>query len=412
MPQKSPLKLLFILVLLAAAVVTAVKHPPKLGLDLKGGTRLTLQGMPTAAVPVLNDTVMDSLHYRIEQRVNQFGISEAIVQKAGDNRLLVEIPGVTSPEEAKKQLGKVGNLTFKTEGADGTWLASGVGGKDLKSARLDTTQGGQWLIAFELTSEGAKTFSQLTQKLAPKNDKLGIFFDDELVSSPVVKSAIVDGAGVIEGDFSRDEAKAMVDVLNAGALPVDVQVIEESSVGPTLGAASLQQSLVAGLVGFGLIAVFMVAYYKWLGAVATVALAMYSLLTYALFTWFGVTFTLAGIAGFVLSVGMAVDANILIFERTKEEIASGRAMAKAIAVGFDRAFPSIFDSNMSTMITCGLLWWLGTGAVKGFALTLALGVAVSMFTAITVTRTLLDVVLQGDGSGSGQASPRMTFSRG
>jgi preprotein translocase subunit SecD len=408
--DQAKMTLLLILALVGGGVWITVQKEPTLGLDLKGGTRLTLEAKPSAAVPTITEPVMDSLQLVIEQRVNQFGVSEAIVQKAGDKRLIVEIPGVKDSEAAKKQLGKVGNLQFKKE-VNGEWVDTGVSGRDLKRARLETTQGGGWLIAFELNPQGAKKFGELTKAMAPTHEKLGIFFDGEMKSDPAVNSAILDGAGVIEGQFTREEAKRTVDLLNAGALPVDVDVVEEATVGPLLGAASIQQSVMAGLVGLGLVALFMMAYYRVQGVVATIALAMYALLTYSLFVVMGVTFTLAGIAGFVLSVGMAVDANILIFERTREEVANGRAMAKALDVGFDRAFPSIFDSNMTTLITCALLWWLGTGSIKGFALTLALGVAVSMFSAITVTRTLLTLMLSNGGSSSADR-PAMTFSRG
>lgn len=401
--------LLVIIALVAGAIYYSVEHQPRLGLDLKGGTRLTLEAVPSAAVPDITPPVMDSLHTVIEQRVNQFGVSEAIVQKAGDKRLIVEIPGVKNPEEAKRQLGQVGNLEFKKEGPDGNWQDIGLTGKDLKRARLETSQGGEWIIGFSLSRQGAERFGQLTKELAPTNGRIGIFFDNKLVSAPAVQSPILQGEGIIEGAFTREEAKTMVDVLNAGALPVDVEVIEESTVGALLGETSIRQSLLAGLVGFGLVALFMLVYYRTQGVVAVLALAIYALLSYVLFMLVGVTFTMAGIAGFILSIGMAVDANILIFERMKEELRAGRAMVKAVEVGFDRAFPSIFDSNMTTLITCALLWWLGTGAVKGFALTLAIGVAVSMFSAITVTRTILQVVM---GTQAATRQQPVTFSRG
>ena len=221
-----------------------------------------------------------------------------------------------------------------------------------------------------------------------------------------MQTPILTGSGQITGSFTKEEAQGMVDVLNAGALPVDIEVIEENTVGPLLGESSIKHSLFAGLVGLGMVLVFMVVYYHKNGLIADVALVVYSLLCYAIFLMLGVTFTLAGIAGFILSIGMAVDANILIFERTKEEIASGRSLWKAIEVGFERAFPSIFDSNSTTLITCALLWTLGTGAVKGFALTLAIGVLVSLFTAITVTKNFLLVVTDnGAGGGGGFRTP-------
>ncbi|MDX2085455.1 MAG: protein translocase subunit SecD [Candidatus Melainabacteria bacterium] len=395
--------LIIVLALLVGAVFTIVKKEPRLGLDLKGGIRLTLEAVATTDVPEITPQVMDSLHFIIEKRVNGLGISESIVQRTGEKRLIVEVPGIQNPEEAKRMLGKVGKLEFKKrEGAN--WVATGLSGKDLKSARLGTLQNGQWIIEFELNGQGAQRFGELTTQLAPQQEALGIFFDEKLVSAPAVRTPILQGSGYIEGQFTRQEAKEQVDLLNAGALPVNVNVIEETTVGPLLGLASIQQSLMAGLIGLALVLVFMVINYRLQGLVADMALVVYTLLTYALFVLFGVTFTLAGIAGFILSIGMAVDANILIFERTKEEILGGRSVLKAIEVGFERAFPSIFDSNMTTLITCSLLWFLGTGAVKGFALTLAIGVAVSMFSAITVTRTFLQILL---GQGGQSVNPAL-----
>ena len=402
---KNPkVSLLIVLALIAGSGYVLLNKQPHLGLDLKGGSRITLQAEPNDAVPVLNETVMDSLQYVMEQRVNKFGISEAIVQRQGSERLLIEIPGIDNPEEARKQLGKVGNLEFKKQ-VDGEWVSTGITGKDLQSSQLDTKQNGEWIISFALNGSGTDRFGELTTELAPEQKPLGIFFDGKLVSAPAVNTPITQGRGFIEGNFERSEAKSMVDLLNAGALPVDVNIIEESTVGPLLGAASVQKSLTAGLIGLGIVLLFMIGYYRKQGFVANMALVIYALLTLALYILADVTFTLAGIAGFILSIGMAVDANILIFERTKEELTAGRALKKAVQVGFDRAFPSILDSNATTVITCALLWWLGTGAVKGFALTLAIGVAVSMFTAITVTRTILELLLGG-------TQKQMTYSRG
>lgn len=400
------LLLIVILVLFAGGIWWGVDHPPKLGLDLKGGTRLTLEAEPSEQVKTITPDVMSSLHTVIENRVNKFGVSEAIVQKAGDKRLLIEIPGIKDPQEARRQLGRVGELEFRTITKEGEWESTGIGGKDLKFTRLDTLQSGEWIVSFDLNDQGTKAFGDLTTKLAKNEEPLGIFFDGELVSAPKVDNAIVKGAGYIKGSFTRDEAKEMVDILNAGALPVAVEVIEESTVGPLLGQQAINQSLTAGLIGLALVAGFMVLWYRSKGFIASVALLFYSVATYTAYLLFDVTFTLAGIAGFILSIGMAVDANILIFERTKEELALGKTPKRSVEAGFDRAFPSIFDSNMTTLITCAILWWLGTGSVKGFALTLAIGVLVSMFSAITVTKTILQIVM-GD---SGKA--RLTFSRG
>jgi preprotein translocase subunit SecD len=414
--------LLIIVVLVMASIWLVVKGQDNihLGLDLKGGTRLTLQAEPTPAVPKIGAREMDSLQSVIERRVNGMGIGESVVQKAGTDRLIVEIPGVKDPEEARRRLGRVGQLEFRrldlvqpapgasqgrAQGQQGHWVDTGVSGKDFVKADVGTKQNGEWIVLFELNAEGARKFGELTAQLAPTRAPLGIFFDGEQISAPVVNEPILDGNGMIEGKFTHEGAKELVDTLNAGALPVNINVVEENTVGPLLGQASIHQSLVAGLIGLGLVLAFMILCYRLKGVVAGLALLVYSLLTFALFMTVGVTFTLAGIAGFILSIGMAVDANILIFERTKEELRAGRSRWKAIEAGFDRAFPSIFDSNTTTLITCLLLWVLGTGAVKGFALTLAIGVAVSMFSAITVTRTLLHLLDNPGGAASGRELP-------
>lgn len=401
---KNPkINLLIICVLVMASIWIIVKDHQNihLGLDLKGGTRLTLEAEPTPDVPQINRSIMESLQSVIEKRVNGMGIGESVVQRSGDKRLIVEIPGVKDPNEAKRRLGRVGNLEFKRLNEKGEWVNTGVSGKDFKKADVATRQTGDWIVQFELTSTGADKFGKLTSELAPAHAPLGIFFDGQQVSAPVVNEAILNGAGIIEGHFTRETAKDLVDTLNAGALPVDINIIEENTVGPLLGQSSIQQSLYAGLIGLGLVLVFMLVYYRKMGFVADMALLVYTVLTFAAFMLLGVTFTLAGIAGFVLSIGMAVDANILIFERTKEERRAGRSEWKAVETGFERAFPSIFDSNTTTLITCLLLWVMGTGSVKGFALTLAIGVLVSLFSAITVTRTFLHMLDNSSGQGFG-----------
>ncbi|MBY0403413.1 MAG: protein translocase subunit SecD [Cyanobacteria bacterium] len=397
--NKNPkVTLLIVTVLIVGALITIfgagtsiAKKEPRLGLDLKGGTRLTIEAIQSQDVPVINKRVMDTLYTIIDRRVNGMGISESIVQKSGDKRLIVEIPGVKDPDEAKRMLGQVGKLEFKRV-INGQFVSSGVSGKDLSSADVTSDSSGGWAVSFKLKPEGADKFGKLTAELALRHEPLGIFFDDKQISAPTVQSPILNGDGIITGKFDRKEVQGLVDVLNAGALPVNIEFVEETTVGPLLGLTSIEQSLTAGLVGLGLVALFMVGYYRLQGLIAVMALLVYTLLTYAMFLQVGVTFTLAGIAGLILSIGMAVDANILIFERTKEEIRAGRSFLKAVDVGFDRAFPSIFDSNTTTIITCVLLWMLGTGSVKGFALTLAIGVLISMFSAITVTRTFLHLV--------------------
>ena len=392
---KNPkVNLLIILGLVVLSVWTIIKDHQNLhlGLDLKGGTRLTLEAEPTADVPTVTRAIMESLQSVIERRVNGMGIGESVVQRSGERRLIVEIPGVKDPEEAKRRLGKVGNLEFKRLNEQGEWINTGVSGKDFRKSDVATQQNGDWIVQFELTDQGAQKFGELTTQLAPTHAPLGIFFDGSQVSAPVVNEPILNGAGIIQGHFTHETAKDLVDTLNAGALPVDIDIIEEIQWVHCWGNLQSRRACMPGLIGLGLVVLFMLAYYRKMGFVADLALLVYTILTFAIFMLFGVTFTLAGIAGFILSIGMAVDANILIFERTKEEKKAGRSEWKAIETGFERAFPSIFDSNTTTLIVCLLLWVMGTGSVKGFALTLAIGVVVSMFSAIVVTRTFLHLL--------------------
>ncbi|HBG49604.1 MAG TPA: protein translocase subunit SecD [Cyanobacteria bacterium UBA9971] len=393
--KKENLIFLFILGLVVASILVIINKPTKFGLDLIGGSRLVLEAQPTVDVPEITPDVMDSLLYSIENRVNALGVSETVVQKVGTDRLLIEIPNISDPQKAKDYLGKTANLEFKKQvkgfNNQETWVSTGISGKDLKNAYLGTDQTGkEWHVNFVLNDKGAKKFGRLTGEMVGK--PLGIFFDGELVSSPVVNTPITGGEGYISGNFSKEEAQNMVNLLNAGALPVPAVIIEENTVGPTLGIDSLHKSEIAGLVGIGLVMLFMVVYYRVPGFIANIALTVYALLIFAIFKLIPVTLTLAGIAGFILSIGMAVDANILIFERTKEELRIGRTLFAAINAGFERAFTSIFDSNMTTIITCSILYMFGTSIVKGFALTLAIGVLVSMFTAITVTKNIMHLV--------------------
>ncbi|MBQ9688093.1 protein translocase subunit SecD, partial [bacterium] len=308
-----------------------------------------------------------------------------------------EIPNISDLEKAKAFLGETAALEFKEPGpiVDGqqTWLATDLTGKDLSKALVSTSQNGQWVVDLRFNDAGTKKFGEITTRLV--GQQMAIFFNGELQSAPVIREAIIGGNAQISGGddvFPYEEAKRMVDLLNAGALPVPAHVIEENIVGPTLGADSIEKSKFAGMVGLGIVMLFMIGYYRLPGLIADIALICYSVILFALFKTIPVTLTLAGIAGFILSIGMAVDANILIFERTKEELRAGRTLFTAINSGFDRAFSSIFDSNMSTIITCVILYMLGTSVVKGFALTLALGVIVSMFSAITITKNIMHLV--------------------
>ncbi len=390
------------------------------GLDLEGGTSITLKADMNDVPEDQRDDALDSAKSVIERRINFFGVSEPVIQTAKvnkDHRIIVEIPGVTDVNEAAKLVGKTAKLSFWEEGTteasisadiatDSAKLASMSGvpvgilqllgpgakktnltGADLKNASVTfDPQNGQPQVSLAFTPEGGKKFSDITKRNIGK--LLIIALDDEVVQAPRVNQAIF-GEAVITGDFTSQSAKTLQIQLNAGALPVSLSIIQQKATGATLGEDSLQKSLLAGAIGFGVIAVFMVVLYGRLGFVACLALIVYTLLVLALFRLIPVTLTLAGIAGFILSIGVAVDANILIFERMKEENRRGISHEKAIDLGFSRAWPSIRDSNVSSLITSAILFYFGTTIVKGFAFTLALGVIVSMFSAIIVTRTFL-----------------------
>ena len=385
-----------VIIVIVSTTIIFVK-PTKLGLDLVGGSRLMLEAETTSSIAKITPEVMGRLQFAIENRINKLGVAETVVQQVGEKRLLIEIPNVTDLKEAKAFLGETAQLEFKKEGKDRTgapiWVETGLTGQDLQKSILSTDQSGQWVVSLEFNDAGAKKFADLTKSLV--GQQMAIFFDGELQSAPVIREAIYGGKAQISGGnsgFEYAEAERMVNLLNAGALPVPAKIVEENTVGPTLGADSIAKSKFAGIIGLGFVMLFMVAYYRLPGLIADIALIIYSLILFALFKTIPVTLTLAGIAGFILSVGMAVDANILIFERTKEELRAGRNLFTAINSGFDRAFTSIFDSNMTTIITCAILYWFGTSIVKGFALTLALGVIVSMFSAITITKNFMHLI--------------------
>ncbi len=385
-----------IMALVIFSIAMIIVKPTKLGLDLVGGSRLVLEAQTTPTVAKITPDMMDSLQFAIENRVNKLGVAETVVQRQGEKRLVVEIPAVKDLNQAKKFLGETAELAFKKEiqnGSTVSWADTGLTGNDLNRATLSTSSNGQWVVDLEFNDKGTRKFADLTQQLVGK--PMAIFFNGELTSAPVIREPIIGGRAQISGGdngFAYEEAKEMVDLLNAGALPVPAKIIEENTVGATLGADSIEKSKFAGAIGLGLVMLFMIGYYRLPGLIADVALVIYSIVLFMLFKMIPVTLTLAGIAGFILSIGMAVDANILIFERTKEELRAGRTLFTAINAGFDRAFTSIFDSNMTTIITSAILYFLGTSIVKGFALTLAIGVIVSMFTAITVTKNFMHLI--------------------
>jgi preprotein translocase subunit SecD len=493
MSQRFQRFLLPIIILVAIAIYIVIPNSPgihihtfginidrnfdtHLGLDLVGGVQALLQTDPSYTAPVTAED-MNTARQIVENRVNGLGVSEAVVQIAGSNRILVELPGETDPQKALATIQQTGLLEFVDMSSlspqnafalTGTTIRTDFGqtGQTTPSATpvvtptttIPPTQGitttpsitgtapitstqpltgtsaitgtntltgtqatpsgpifhtlmtgaalsnvgvqvnsttGQYEVSFELKADAAKTFADYTTSHV--GQVLAIVLDKKVISAPTINSPITDGKGVIQGNFTSQSANDLAVQLRYGSLPIPLKVVTSQTVGPTLGQDSLRKSLLAGVIGLSVVILFMGLYYRLPGIVADMALLVYAVSTFALFKLIPVTLTLPGIAGFVLSVGMAVDANVLIFERLKEELRAGRTLKQAIDLGWGRAWPSIRDSNLSTLITCLILFWFGSafGAsiVKGFALTLSIGVAISMFTAIIVTRTFLHLVL-------------------
>jgi len=384
----------------------------KQGLDLQGGLQVVLQAEMKDIAEDRRDTALEAARNVIERRVNFFGVTEPTLQtskSAGQYRIVVELPGVTDTEQALSLIGQTARLDFRepvfeelppesTASAQITgFKETDLTGKDLEQAAVTfdkNTSAPQ--ISLKFTDEGAGKFEEVTKRNV--GQPLAIFLDDQIISAPRVNEPISGGQAVITGQFSLAQAKNLAIQLNAGALPVPITVLEQKSIGATLGQDSVRKSLVAGIVGLFLVAFFMIAYYGRLGLLATVGLVIYGLITLALYKLIPVTLTLAGMAGFLLSIGMAVDANILIFEKIKEEKRVGKPSLAAMESGFGRAWDSIRDANICTLITCFVLFnplgwsFLNTsGMVRGFALTLGLGIFTSLFTGVMVTRTLIRV---------------------
>ena len=376
----------------------------KLGLDLQGGVHLVYQADVSKLPEADKLPAVMSTRSNIERRINLLGVSEPVIQtsKVGDeHRIIVELAGVTNINDAINLIGQTAQLEFResavaTPSAATDFKSTGLTGADLQRAQVQFASGqtnqlsGSPSVGLEFTAIGGKKFSEITARNIGK--PLAIFLDGQIVTAPNVENAITDGKAVITGNFTVDEAKKLVIQLNAGALPVPVKIVEQRSVGATLGNESISKSLFAGAVGLLIVCLFMIANYGLKGILADLALVLYVFLSLAVIKIIPITLTLAGIAGLILSIGMAVDANILIFERIKEEVSWGRPRSVAIELGFHRAWNSIRDSNVSSLMTAGILFWFGSGSVRGFALTLIVGILVSLFSAITVTKFLLNLV--------------------
>lgn len=386
------------------------RMPFKLGLDLLGGSHLVYKADVSSLPKNDVSSAVAGLRDVIERRINLFGIAEPVVQaeKRGDeNRLIIEIAGVSDINQAIKMIGETPYLEFKTERSksetdtiieaqknnqmineDPYFIPSVLTGRFLSRAVLDfNSNTNEPLVLLEFTKEGSELFAKLTKENV--NKRLAIYLDNAPISAPVVREEIASGKAQISGQFIPKEAKTLVQRLNSGALPVPITLISQQTVGASLGQDVLKKGIMAGLYGILAVAVFLIIWYRAPGAVAVLALLIYTVLMLAIFRLLKITLTSAGIAGFILSIGMAVDANILIFERFKEERRLGKSFISAIKEGFNRAWPSIRDSNISSIITAILLYWFGTSLIRGFALTLGVGVIISMFSAITVSRTFL-----------------------
>jgi protein-export membrane protein SecD len=385
----------------------ASQFPFKLGLDLAGGTQLIYRADTSQVTDGDIAGSLDSLKEVIERRVNLFGVGEPVIQIEGagafssDNKLVVDLPGVTDVNEAISLIGQTPLLEFRLLPLDYATQASttddlyalststGLTGRLFTKAQLQfanqTAAGPIVTVAFN--SEGSALFSQITKNNV--GQILGIFLDKQPISLPRINEEIASGEAQISGGFTPEEARTLVRNLNYGALPVPIELVSTQTIGPSLGADAVSAGVYAGIIGVIVTMTFLILWYRLPGAIASVALLMYVVISLVIFKMIPVTLTAAGLAGFILSIGMAVDANILIFERMKEELRRGHNLNVAIHEGFHRAWLSIRDSNVSSIITAIVLFWLGTSAVKGFALTLGIGVLISMFTAITVSRTFL-----------------------
>ena len=403
---------LFLIAIVAGCLVLVlpIQKKIRLGLDLQGGVRVLLQLEPSREVPQITPQIQSEVQQVIDARINGLGVAEPQITTVGSDRILVELPNVKNPDEAVRSLKDIAKLDFKivpnavndraardkkyANDPNGAYKDSGpivYSGNELKSAASAPDQGGGWRIDFE-TKDPAK-FGRVTQANIGK--LLGIFLDKKFVSAATIQSVITD-QGQITGQFTEDETIRIANDLNAGALPVPVKIIENDTVGPTLGKIDLQSSLYASIAGLGLVLIFMFVVYRLPGILADVALVVYVLMLLGLLAGVHAVLTLPGIAGFVLSIGMAVDANVLIFERLKEEIWAGKSLRSAVQIGFKRAFTAVFDSHFTTVVGAGVLFMLGTGTVKGFAYTLFWGTLFSLFTATFVTRYFMDLVVNNN----------------
>ncbi|MBS5038052.1 MAG: protein translocase subunit SecD [Fusobacterium sp.] len=386
------IRLLLVIAILAGAVCIIMREPVKLGLDLKGGVYAVLEAAPEKEGDVIDNETMNSLIEVLDRRINGIGVAESVVQKAGNNRVIIELPGISDTTEAINMIGKTALLEFKIMDENGNLGPTLLTGGALKKAQVGYGNLGEPQINFEMKPEGAIEFARITRENVGK--QLAIVLDGKVQTAPVIRTEIPGGTGSISGNYTVEEAKRTATLLNSGALPIKAEIVETRTVGASLGDESIAASMVAGKVAMALIGIFMLVFYRFPGIVADIALVCFGIITFALLQFIGATLTLPGIAGLILSAGMAVDANVIIFERIKEELGFGNTIRGAINAGFSKGFVAIFDSNLTTLIITGILFIFGTGPVKGFAVTLTIGTVASMFTAIVMTKVLLMVFVE------------------
>lgn len=390
--MKSNRLLTFVLVilLLLAGSAASIRHAMnnmKLGLDLQGGVYVLYKAVDTGEGQGADK--LERAITVIRNRIDGLGVAEPVIQREGDDRIRIELPGIEDQNKARKVVGQTAMLTFV--GPDGEVLLTG---EDLKDAKAVYDDRYQPVVSLEFSSEGTKKFSDATTKYV--GQIISIHLDNKVISAPQVRQVITDGRAQIEGNMSVEEAGNLALMLRSGALPVQLEEIEIRGVGPELGKDSLDRSIRAGVAGLILVLLFMLAYYRFFGIVANVGLVAYVAILFGMLTAMNATMTLFGIAGLILSVGMAVDANVIIFERIKEELKTGRTMRTSVEAGFERAFRAILDSNVTTLIAAAVLFRFAQGPVRGFAVTLSVGILASMFTSIVLTRFLLRQACRAD----------------
>ena len=382
--KKSHYVWLFLVIFVPALILYFNKV--KLGLDLRGGTSVVLQ----AQGKIEADT-MSKVRNIIERRVNSIGVAEPVIQLSGNDKLIVELAGIKDPQKAIELIGTTAKLEFRIKNKDGYGPVL-LEGSALKTAGVSRDQVGMPSVSFELNSQGANTFAKITRENIGK--QLAIMLDNKEQSAPTINSEINGGSGIITGRFSIEEANNLANLLKSGALPVEIKIVENRTVGATLGVDSIRQTGIAGLIALGVISVFMIAIYKIPGIVADIALLINGVLVLGLLSGIGAALTLPGIAGFILTLGMAVDSNVITYERIKEELRLGESLHDAVERGYENAFPAIIDGNLTTMLVAAVLFFLGTGPIKGFAVTLALGVVATVITGVFVSKIFLKLFIK------------------